>query len=267
MEPPGLGGETPLIGMVHLPALPGAPEYDGSRAAIRDAACEDARALAASGFDAVLIENFGDTPFYPDSVPKHTVAELTATARAVDGTVDVPVGVNVLRNDAEAALSVAAAVGGAFVRVNVHAGVRATDQGWLEGSAHETMRLRERLDTDVAVYADVDVKHSASPVDRDIGALARETVERGLADGLIVSGPETGAAAEGETLEEVVAARDDCAPEVPVLVGSGVTVDNAAALLEVADGAIVGTAVKTGGVTTNRVDRERASALVERVRN
>jgi membrane complex biogenesis BtpA family protein len=254
-------GTRPLIGMVHLPALPGAPEYAGSRDRIREAAITDAATLAAAGFDAVLVENFGDAPFYPDSVPKHTVAEMTALARAVDSAVDCAVGVNILRNDAEAALSVAAAAGGSFVRVNVHAGVRATDQGWLEGHAHETMRLRERLDTDVSLFADLDVKHSAAPVDRDIGALTRETIERGLADGLIVSGPETGSAADADTVTRVVAARDDAGSEVPVLVGSGVRADNAAALL--ADGAIVGTAVKEGSETTNRVDADRAAALVE----
>lgn len=259
-------GTELLVGMVHLPALPGAPEYGGSRDSIRDAALGDARSLAESGFDAVLVENFGDAPFYPESVPKHTVAEMTALARDISAAVDLPVGINVLRNDAEAALSVAAATGGSFVRVNVHTGVRATDQGWLEGRAHETMRLRDRLDSDVAVFADIDVKHSASPVDRDIGALARETIQRGLADGLIVSGPETGAAADAAALDQVVAARDDCAPEVPVLVGSGVDSDNAASLLDVADGAIVGTATKRSGETTNPVDPDRASAVVTAAR-
>jgi membrane complex biogenesis BtpA family protein len=260
------GSDRPLIGMVHLPPLPGAPEHSDSRESIREAARADAETLAAAGFDAVLVENFGDAPFYTESVPKHTVAELTATTQAVTAAVDLPVGVNVLRNDAEAALSVASATGGAFVRVNVHTGVRATDQGWLEGQAHETMRLRERLDTDVAVFADIDVKHSAAPVDRDVGALARETIERGLADGVIVSGPETGSAAEVDTIDRVVTARDDCGADVPVLVGSGVRADNAAALLDTADGAIVGTAVKRAGETTNRVDADRASALVEAAR-
>jgi membrane complex biogenesis BtpA family protein len=256
-------GDGALVGMVHLPPLPGAPEYDGSRDAIRMAAREDARALAKAGFDAVLVENFGDAPFYPDAVPRHTVAEMTAIVEEVTNAVDVPVGVNVLRNDAVAAVSVAAATGGRFVRVNVHAGVRATDQGWLEGQAHETMRLRERLGADVEVFADIDVKHSASPVDRDLGGVVRETIDRGLADALVVSGPETGSAADSGTLSRVVAARDDCAPEVPVLVGSGVTPDNAAALLGPADCAIVGTALKEDGETTNRVDSERARRLVD----
>jgi membrane complex biogenesis BtpA family protein len=255
------GTETPLVGMVHLPALPGAPTFDGDRAAIREAARADARALLDAGFDALLVENYGDAPYYPENVPKHVVAEMTAVVESLD--VDAPVGVNVLRNDAAAALSVAAATGGAFVRVNVHAGVRETDQGWIEGRAHETIRLRERIDADVAVFADVAVKHSAGPTDRDLGTLAAETLDRGLADGLIVSGPATGESTAPEELRRVLDARDDIRPDAPVFVGSGVTADNAANLLSLADGAIVGTAVKAGGETTNRVDQERAERVVE----
>ena len=256
------GTDSPLIGMVHLPALPGAPGYGGSREAIRAAALGDARALAEAGFDGLLVENFGDVPFYPDDVPKHVVAEMTAIARELDIAVDLPWGANVLRNDAGAALSVAAAAGGAFVRVNVHTGTADTDQGLLEGQAHRTLRLRERVDADVAVLADVAVKHAASP-DREVGVLAREAIDRGLADALVVSGPETGEAVASEQLQAVLEARDGATRDVPVLVGSGVTPDNAAVLLELADGAIVGTAVKRDGVTANRVDPERGRALVE----
>jgi len=154
-------GGQPVIGMVHLPALPGAPKYEGDREAIIETAERDAGRLAAGGVDAIMVENFGDAPFYPDDVPNHVVASMTRAARAVVETADVPVGVNVLRNDADAALSVAAAVGGDFVRVNIHTGARVTDQGVIDGKAHETMRLRDRLGADVAVLADHDVKHSA----------------------------------------------------------------------------------------------------------
>lgn len=260
------GTETPLIGMVHLPALPGAPTYEGDRNKLRGRALTDALELVESGFDGLLIENFGDTPYYPDDVPKHVVAELTATLRELGIGIDHPYGVNVLRNDATAALSVAAATGGSFIRVNVHTGVRETDQGILEGSAHETLRLRERLDTDVAILADVGVKHSAPPTDRDLRTVTAETIERGLADGVIVSGPATGKAADAETLKEVVSARNETAPAVPVFVGSGVTPENAPSLLEYADGAIVGTALKRGGEVENRVDPSRAQALVDAVR-
>lgn len=256
---------TPLVGMVHLPALPGAPAYGGSRGDVRAAALADAHALIRNGIDGILVENFGDAPFYPESVPTHVVAEMTATARELALAVDVPLGVNVLRNDAEAALSVAAASGGSFIRVNVHTGTQVTDQGLLEGRAHETLRLRERLDADVTVFADIDVKHATALGTRERGAVARETIDRGLADGLIVSGPETGEPADDEELQTVLDARDEATRDVPVFVGSGVTPDNAPDLLDLADGAIVGTALKHGGTTTNRVDPDRVRELVETV--
>lgn len=155
------GTDRPIVGMVHLAALPGAPDYRGDREAVRERAVADARALASGGANAVLVENFGDAPFYPEDVPKHVVAEMTAATRRVRDAMDLPVGVNVLRNDTAAALSVAAAAGGQFVRANVHAGARMTDQGVIEGRAHETVRLRDRLDTPVHLLADVHSKHSA----------------------------------------------------------------------------------------------------------
>ena len=257
---------APVVGMVHLPALPGSPGFDGDRDSIRDRALEDATTLLEGGVDGLLVENFGDAPFYPDSVPAHVVADLTAIVTALTDAVDVPVGVNVLRNDATAALSVAAAAGASFVRVNVHVGSAATDQGLLEGRAHETLRLRDRLDADVAVLADVHVKH-ATPLDgSDLERATRETVERGRADGVIVSGSGTGAETPLEDVSRVNGAVADLARSVPVFVGSGVTGDTAADLLEAgADGVIVGTALKDGGETTNPVSLERVRDLVAAV--
>ncbi|WP_336035426.1 BtpA/SgcQ family protein [Halobacterium yunchengense] len=254
--------DRPLAGMVHLDALPGAPCFDGDRAAVREAALRDARRLEAGGVDAVLVENFGDAPFHADSVPKHVVASMAALVREVVAEVDVPVGANVLRNDAEAAVSVAAAAGADFVRVNVHTGARLTDQGVVEGDAAETMRLRDHLDADVAVFADVDVKHSAALADRPLGEAVDELIERGLADGLVASGPGTGAGADLDHVRAVADARDDVDPDVPVFVGSGVTQETVGETLDAADGAIVGTALKAGGETTAPVDEDRVRALV-----
>ncbi|WP_225334670.1 BtpA/SgcQ family protein [Halomicrobium urmianum] len=257
-----LGAGSPVVGMVHLPPLPGAPGFE-DREVVRERAVADAEALAAGGVDAVLVENFGDAPFYPDDVPDHVITEMTAATRAVREAVDCPVGVNVLRNDAEAALSVAAATGGSFVRVNVHVGARATDQGVIEGRAHETLRLRDRIDADVAVLADVAVKHSAPLSARPVTEQVADAAERGRADGLVVSGPATGSSADADELAAVVGVRDDVDPDVPVLVGSGVTAENAPDLLDVADGAIVGTAFKRDGEVANPVDEDRVRRLVD----
>ncbi|AEH37865.1 BtpA/SgcQ family protein [Halopiger xanaduensis] len=257
--------DRPVLGMVHLPALPGAPAFDGDRAAIRERALEDARRLEGGGIDGIVLENFGDAPFYPESVPNHVVAEMTAVASAVTDAVDVPVGINVLRNDAGAALSIAAAAGAEFVRVNVHVGTAATDQGVLEGRAHETVRLRDRIDADVAILADVHVKHATPIGETEIEHAALETVGRGRADGVIVSGSGTGAETSLEDVERVADAL--AGREASVIVGSGVTPETIADCVAAgADGAIVGTALKEGGETTNAVSRERVESLVEAAR-
>ena len=270
-----IGADRPVVGMVHLPALPGAPRYDadGGREAIHAAARRDAERLDAGGVDALIVENFGDAPFYPESVPRHVVADLTALVGTVRAVTDCPVGVNVLRNDGPSAVAVAAATGAAFVRVNVHVGARVADQGVLEGRAHETMRLRERLDTDVRVLADVGVKHSAPlgrrESERDAELLG-DAVERGLADGVIVSGAGTGRATDRDDVRAAVTARDDRGLDAPVFVGSGVTAETVGDTLTVADGVIVGSALKEGGDASNPVSVarvERVVAAADAVRN
>ena len=257
--------DTPLIGMVHLPPLPGAPGFEGDRSAIRERLEQDAAALETGGIDGVMLENYGDTPFYPDRVPRHVVADITALAATLRERVSIPFGVNVLRNDVRSALSIAAATSGAFVRVNVHTGARLTDQGIVEGMAHETLRLRDRLDADVAILADLDVKHSAPLAERSLEETFGDLIERGGADAVIVSGTGTGEAVDVTVLDRVVECRDAHAFDVPVLVGSGVTPETAPDLLSIADGAIVGTALKRGGQATNPVDETAIERLVDAV--
>ncbi|WP_207591995.1 BtpA/SgcQ family protein [Halomontanus rarus] len=255
--------EQPILGMVHLPPLPGAPRFDGDRAAIRERALTDAETLLEGGVDGLVLENFGDAPFYPESVPTHVVAEMTVVAKTVADAVDVPLGINVLRNDADAALAIAGAVGASFVRVNVHTGSAATDQGILEGRAHETLRSRREITADVAILADVHVKHATPIGERGLERATRETVERGLADGVIVSGPGTGEETALVDLECVVETVRDLERDVPVIVGSGVTPESVPEVFERgADGAIVGTAFKRGGEPENPVALERVRAVV-----
>ena len=258
------GTDTPVVGMVHLPPLPGAPKYEGSLEDLLADARRDARALDDNGVDGIMVENFGDAPFYPDDVPKHVVATMTRAAGEVVETVDVPVGVNVLRNDADAAISVAAASGAEFVRVNVHTGARVTDQGVVEGKAHETVRLRERIDADVRILADHDVKHSAPLAAREFTAESMvDGVERGLADATVVSGIGTGHGVDLADLEAAVDARERFDLEAPILVGSGVTVDTVDEILSLADGVIVGTALKVDGDVGEPVSERRVRELVE----
>ena len=248
----------PIVGMVHLLPLPGATGWRGSMADIIRRACEDARMLADGGIDGVLIENYGDVPFHPGAVPPETVAAMTAATVEVARIVAVPVGVNVLRNDAAAAVAIAVAAGADFVRVNVHTGAMLTDQGWIEGKAHDTLRLRTRLDSPVAVLADVLVKHATAPPGVDAAAAARDTWHRGLADGLIVTGGATGATPDPERLLTVRHA----VPDAPLWIGSGLDAANAPDLLPLADAAIVGSALQHEGVAGSGVDSVRVKRLV-----
>jgi uncharacterized protein len=262
MTPAGAADRRPpptgVVGMVHLLPLPGSPRWAGSIQTVLERARGDARALAEGGVDSVLVENFGDLPFYAGPVPAETVASMTAAVAAVVGTVSLPIGVNVLRNDAAAALAIAAATGARFIRVNVHVGGMYTDQGWIEGAAAATVRLRDRLAPGVAILADVMVKHATPPPGLDLERAAREAWERGLADALVLSGAGTG---EPASLEEVRAVRASL-PAAPVLVGSGVTEGTIRATLEIATGAIVGSAFQEGGQAGGAVDPARVRRVL-----
>ena len=174
----------------------------------------------------------------------------------------LPLGVNVLRNDAEGALAVASATGASFIRVNVHTGAMVTDQGVIEGRAAETMRLRQRWAPGVQVFADVAVKHAQPLTPIDLVQTAKDTLYRGLADALIVTGQGTG---QGASLDDVTLIKSNV-PESRVFVGSGVHHDNVATVLEAADGVIVGTALKVDGLVQNPVDPARARSFIEAAR-
>jgi membrane complex biogenesis BtpA family protein len=224
---------------------------------IRAAAISDARTLARGGVDGILVENYGDAPFTPGSVEPQVIAVMAVIAAEVREASGLPIGINVLRNDARSALAVAVASGASFIRVNVHVGAAETDQGHIDGKAFDTLRYRKSLETDVAIFADVFVKH-ARPGDRvDLATAARDTAYRGGADALLVTGPETGAAPAAERLAEVKRA----VPDRPVVVASGLTPGNAEGFLQ-ADGFIVGSALERGGVAGNPVELSRVRAMV-----
>ncbi len=254
-------GRRSVIGMVHLLPLPGSPRARGAEEVLRRALA-DARALAEGGVDGLLVENFGDLPFAPGPVDPQVTALMAVAAREVRRQSGLlPVGINVLRNDARAALAVALAAGASFVRVNVHVGAAFTDQGRIEGRAHETLRFRRAIGSRAAIFADVFVKHARPAGRTDLATAAREAAYRGLADVLLVTGPETGAPADPGRLRAVKRA----VPDRPVFAASGVSAETVAAFAE-ADGFIVGTAFKRGGRVEDRVDPRRVRRIVRALR-
>lgn len=257
MTPLFSGHAKLLVGVVHLLPLPGAPRYRHRFGAVLGRAVADARAYAQGGAGALLLENFGDIPFTRGPVPPETVAAMAVVARAVRAAVNLPLGFNVLRNDARAALGLCAACGGRFIRVNVHTGAMVTDQGLIEGDAHNTIRERQRLCPAVQIFADVQVKHAVplGPMPLEIAAV--DAVERGLADALIVSGVGTGQPTDPRDVERV---RAVC-PRAKILVGSGVTTENVRDYLRWVDGVMVGSSLKMEGRPANPVDVRRVKAL------
>ena len=175
-----------IFGMVHLGALPGAPLFTSLDAVI-EKALRDARAIRDGGCDGFVVENFGDRPFARGRVEVETVAAMTRVIAEIASVVRLPFGVNVLRNDALSALAIAAATGAAFIRVNVHTGAMLTDQGIIEGDAHETLRKRASLARDVLLFADHLVKHATPLAEVDPLQSVRDLRLRGLADAIIVN--------------------------------------------------------------------------------
>lgn len=248
--------------MLHAPPLPGSPLNRLTMPAIVDFVLQDAEALVSGGVDGLLLENFGDVPFFANTVPPATVAQLTRIAAKVRQDFGVPLGINVLRNDALAALSIAAAVGAQFIRVNVLAGARLTDQGIIEGPAHELLRLRRELNAQsVQILADVDVKHSAPLAPRPLADETADLVDRAGADGLIVSGRGTG---QETNLDDLLAVKQ-AASGRPIVVGSGVSAENIGGYASLADGFIVGSSLKAGGDVRQNVERRLVAALLARL--
>ncbi|MFX0092801.1 MAG: BtpA/SgcQ family protein [Candidatus Hodarchaeota archaeon] len=255
-----------LIGMIHLPPLPGSPMYSGQNIdQIIQYAQEDLAALLEGGIQTIIIENFGDTPFCRHKIPRQTLVAMAIVAREViqsGGQELKTVGINVLRNDWESAISIAAAVRAKFIRLNVLTGVYVTDQGLIQGNAFECLNFRNRVAPNVKIFADVFVKH-ASPLavnqDTVLEDTVRDTVYRGQADAIIVSGTRTGSEPKKNYIKRFCQA----IPGTPVLIGSGLTIQNAQELLKLPVGAIVGTSLKT----EERIDIKKVRDLVNIVEN
>src|SRR5256712_12063040 len=205
----------PIIAPIAVRPLPGSPGYGGDLETVVAAAVKDAKLLDEGGVDGLSFENLGDAPFFKSDAPPETVASLARVIGEVKRASSLPIGVNVLRNCASASLALSYAYGGRWIRVNVLTEAYVTDQGIIEGIAADLMRYRRMLGAEgVAVFADVHVKHAAPLVQRPIRESARDMVERGRADALIVTGPRTGSPPAGEVPKALKGPKED-------LIGSG----------------------------------------------
>ncbi|BAY23058.1 biogenesis of thylakoid protein A [Calothrix sp. NIES-2100] len=253
---------TPIIGVVHLLPLPTSPRWGGSLKTVIDRAEQEATALASGGVDGIIVENFFDAPFTKNQVDPAIVSAMTVVVQRIQNLVTLPLGLNVLRNDAKSAMAIASCVRAQFIRVNVLTGVMATDQGLIEGEAHQILRYRRELGSDVKIMADVLVKHARPLSSPNLTVAVKDTIERGLADAVILSGWATGSPPNIEDLELACGAANG----TPVLIGSGANWENIATLMQAADGVIVSSSLKRHGRIEQPIDPIRVSQFVEAAR-
>jgi membrane complex biogenesis BtpA family protein len=253
---------TPIIGVVHLLPLPTSPRWGGSLKVVIDRAEQEATALASGGVDGIIVENFFDAPFTKNQVDPAVVSAMTVVVQRIQNLVTLPLGLNVLRNDAKSAIAIASCVQAEFIRVNVLTGVMATDQGLIEGEAHQLLRYRRELGSDVKILADVLVKHARPLSSPNLTVAVKDTIERGLADAVILSGWATGSPPSQEDLELASGAANG----TPVFIGSGADWENIATLLQAADGVIVSSSLKRHGRIEQPIDPIRVSQFVEAAR-
>jgi membrane complex biogenesis BtpA family protein len=258
------GTHHPIIAMVHLAALPGAPLYDAEKGMdhIVDAARQDLEVLQSGGVDAVMFCNENDRP-YTLKAATETVAAMAYVVGRLKDTVRVPFGVDILW-DPIAAIALAHAVGACFVR-EVFTGVYDSDMGLWTARAAEALRLRAHLgaNRDIRLLFNISAEFAAPVGQRPVSQVARSVMFSSLADAICVSGPMTG---EQVSVSDLAAVKQ-AVGTLPVFVNTGLRPDNVAANFRYADGAIVGTSLKREGLTFNPVDPDRVADLMHVVRN
>ncbi|MBX3358771.1 MAG: BtpA/SgcQ family protein [Phycisphaeraceae bacterium] len=267
----------PVIGMVHVQALPGSPGSGLSIDRLAANAADEASLLAAAGFDGLIIENMHDRPYVHADHGPEIVAAMTAVGlrvreawargtsrRAPSGRRGLPIGVQVLSGGHREALAIALAIGGSFIRAENFVFAHVADEGLHERAvAGPLLRYRRTIGADdVRIFCDIKKKHASHAITGDvsIGETAKAAEFFG-ADGVIVTGASTG---EPTALEDVAEARQGSS--IPVIVGSGVTPETVAPLLDYADALIVGSSIKRGGLWSNPIDPGRAAAVVAAVK-
>lgn len=250
------GGGT-LVGMLGVAALPGSPTHDGtSFEAIEQAVVQDARVLAEAGFHALLIQNTGDGPPGRDG-DMATVAQLAVLGRAAVDATALPIGVNVLKNGVETAFAVALAIGASFVRIKVYVGAVVGAEGIVEGRAMDALAIRRRLGLDdVTILADVHDRTSRVLGDVPFAESVDWALHHGRADGLVLTGRDV-----AETMTMLGDVRRTHGTAV-IVVGGGAQPASVASLLSLADGVIVGSALRSAGGFEGPIVADQARAFV-----
>ena len=256
------GVKVPVIGVIHLMPLPGAPLYNGaSTKEISQKAVKDSKIMEDNGIDGLIIENFGDKMFQKTVGPE-TVAAMTYIAKDIRNELKIPIGICALQSDALASLAIAKSVQGAFVRVPYYTETSVVDAGTMESIAANALRYRRFLDCDIKIFADIHIKHSYPIMQRPIEYAAEDSYYRGLADAIIITGRKTG----GDTNPEDIRRVRTALPELPLVVGSGVNEENVDNYISMVDAIIIATGLNIGGKVEAEPDPSRINSFMSKVK-
>lgn len=255
----------PIIGMIHALPTAGSPGgYVCDIDELYEHGIREAKILMDGGVDALLIENAGDVPFLkPEKIGLETIGLMSVLGSKIIKEVNVPVGFNIVANAALASLACAKASGAKFVRINQWANAYIANEGFVEGAAADALRYRNQIDArDVLIFADVHVKHGSHAIvsDRSVEEQARD-VAFFNADVVIATGSRTGHPTSVEEIQEIKKGSN-----LPTIVGSGLTAENAKEILAVADGAIVGVSLKDSGKMSGNTNINKVKHLMDTVR-
>lgn len=253
------GKSCSVIGVVHVPALPGAAGYNGFMDQCLATAIIDAMTYKEEGVDGLLIENMHDVPYLLGRVEPETVAAMAVIANAIKYECMMPIGIQILAGANIEALAVAHACDLDFIRVEGYVYAHVGDEGIHESCAAQLVRKRAQIKAEkVRIFADIKKKHSSHSITEDVSLVeTAHAAEFFKADGVVVTGVRTGIA---PAVDEVSSAKE--AVKIPVMVGSGVTPDNVADYAKYADAVIFGSYAKFDGDWTKKVDPERVKLLV-----
>lgn len=249
-----------VIGMIHLPPLPGTPEgRNQTFRSLTEFALSELEALEKGGANGAIVENFWDYPYLPNRVSPLTLSVMAAVAGVVTEKASIPIGVNILYNDFKSEIALARSVRAAFIRAEVFVDTAYCESGIINPSCAEIIRERALLGADeTAIFADVHGKNTAPMWNRSLIESAQDAQDRGRADAIIITGAGTGKSAALDDVKEV---REKI--KIPMLVGSGVNPKTVKQLFEFCDGAIIGSFFKKEGKINNPTDSDRVRELIE----
>jgi membrane complex biogenesis BtpA family protein len=252
----------PVIGMIHISALPGTPNYKGSVKQIIEQAKREALIYKENGIDAIAIENMHDVPYLKGKVGPEVTSLVSVIGYEVKNLTKLQCGIQILAGANKDALAAAHSAGLDFVRVEGFVFAHVADEGIIESDAGELLRYRKQIAAEnILIFTDIKKKHSSHSITADVDIIeTAKAAQFFLSDGIIITGSSTGYEAD---IDEVKKIKDEI--NLPVIIGSGMTTENIIKYLPVADAFIVGSSLKKEGMWMNEVDVERVKVFMKRI--